>query len=66
MPLVARLFLAITRKVARTTPQIARSATTIGMTIIAMSVAVVPDRRSAWKKKKIVVKILKSKKGSKK
>lgn len=44
---MARLFRAITRKVASTMPQIAKSPTTIGMTIMAMSPAVVPDRRRA-------------------
>ena len=47
MPLVARLFLAINKNVARTMPQIAKSPTTIGITIMAISPADVPDRKSA-------------------
>lgn len=51
MPRVARLFLAMTRKVARIMPQIANSAITIGITMMAMSPADVPDFKSACEEK---------------
>lgn len=48
MPLVARLFLAMTKKVASTIPHIAKSPTIIGMTMIAISPADVPDLSNAY------------------